>query len=133
MGAFENNLTEEQKNDPRYAFRVFMIHKTANRAPGADLAVELIRPGSDVAEKFTMALKEVEKKKFLPTDIVKAMQSEGFIQFTVNCHTKLWKHLKAKEPAKGYGAVAVGKQWCWYATWMERVREECEGNRGKYS
>lgn len=133
MGAFENNLTEEQKNDPRYAFRVFMIHKTANRAPGADLAVELIRPGSDVAEKFTMALKEVEKKKFLPTDIVKAMQSEGFIQFTMNCHTKLWKHLKAKEPAKGYGAVAVGKQWCWYATWMERVREECEGNRGKYS
>ena len=133
MGAFENNLTEEQKNDPRYAFRVFMIHKTANRAPGADLAVELIRPGSDVAEKFTMALKEVEKKKFLPTDIVKAMQSEGFIQFTMNCHTKLWKQLRAKEPAKGYGAVAVGKQWCWYATWMERVREECEGNRGKYS
>ena len=133
MGAFENSLTQEQKNDPRYAFRVFMLHKTANRASGADLAVELIQPGTDVAQKFALALKEVEKKKFLPSEIVDFMRSEGFAKFTMDSHTKLWKQLKAKEPAKGYGAVVVSKQWCWYETWLKKVREECEGNRGKYS
>lgn len=55
MDAFERQLTPEQQADPRFAFRVFMVHKTANRAPGADLAVELVPPGSDIAEKFNLA------------------------------------------------------------------------------
>lgn len=47
-------------------------------------------------------------------------------RFTMDSHTKLWKKLDAKNPAKGYGAVAVRKTWCWYETWLNRVREECE-------
>lgn len=132
MEAFENKLTPEQQGDPRFAFRVFMVHKTANRAPGADLAVELIPPGSDIAEKFHMALKEVEKRKFLPTEIVAAMQAEGWDRFTMDSHTKLWKRLNAKDPAKSYGAIAVGKQWCWYETWLNRVREECQQHPDVY-
>lgn len=50
--------------DPRFANRVFMVHKTANRAPGADLAVEVVPLGSELAEKFNLALKEVEKRKY---------------------------------------------------------------------
>lgn len=132
MDAFEGKLTPEQHADSRYAFRVFMIHKTANRAPSADLAVELVPPGSDVAEKFNIALKEVEKKKYLPTDIVNLMKAEGWDRFTMDSHTKLWKQLDARNPSKGYGAIAVGKTWCWYDTWLARVREECEQNPGKY-
>lgn len=126
MDNFEQKLTPEQQADPRFAFRVFMVNKTANRAPGADLAVEIVPPGSDVDQKFNMALKEVEKKKYLPAAIVKAMKDEGFDRFTMDSHTKLWKRLGAKDPAKGYGAIAVGNQWCWYETWLNRVREECE-------
>ncbi len=133
MRDFESKLTQEQKEDPRYAFPVFMVPKFANRAPGADLAVGLVPPGSDVAEKFVMAIKEVEKKKFLPGEIVRTMKKEDFNRFTMHCHTKLWNKLGAKDPAKGYGAIAVGKQWCWYKSWLKRVREECEGNRDKYS
>jgi hypothetical protein len=33
MGTFERQLTPEQQADPRFAFRVFMVHRTANRAP----------------------------------------------------------------------------------------------------
>lgn len=132
MDNFEQNLTPEQLADPRFAFRVFMVHKTANRSPGADLAVELVQPGSDIAEKFNMALKEVEKKKYLPKANVKAIADEGWDQFTMDSHTKLWKRLGAKDPAKGYGAVAVGKLWCWYDTWLNRVREECEGRPDIY-
>jgi hypothetical protein len=35
----------------------------------------------------------------------------------------LWQRLPTKDLAKGYGAVAVGKQWGWYETWLNRVRE----------
>lgn len=126
MDAFEQHLTPEQQADPRFAFRVFMIHKTANRAPNADLAVEIVPPGSEVAEKFRIALKEVEKKKYLPGEIVNIMKSEGWDKFTMDSHTKLWKKLDAKNPTKGYGAIAVGKTWCWYESWLMRVREECQ-------
>lgn len=132
MDGLENKLTPEQQADPRYAFRVFMVHKTANRAPGADLAVEIIPLGSEVAEKFSLALKEVEKKKYLPTEIVAQMKAEGWLLFSIEKHTNLWKKLKAKDAAKGFGAVAFGKQWCWYDTWVKRVREECEQYPARY-
>jgi Protein of unknown function (DUF3644) len=126
MDTFEQQLTPEQQADPRFAFRVFMVHKTANRVGGSDLAVELVAPGSDIAEKFNLALKEVEKPKYLPNEIVRIIRREGWNRFTIDSHTKLWKRLDAKNPAKGYGAVALGQQWGWYETWLNRVREECE-------
>ena len=132
MDGFERHLTREQQADPRYAFRVFMVNKTANRAPSADLAVEIVPPGSELSEKFNIALKEVEKKKYLPSEIVNQMKAEGWDRFTMDSHTKLWKKLDAKNPAKGYGAVAVGKTWCWYETWLNRVRQECEQHPNRY-
>ncbi len=132
MADFENRLTPEQRADPRFAFRVFMVHKAANRAPEADLAVELIPPGSEIAAKSNLALKEVEKRKYLPSEIVTSMQAEGWYCFTMDSQTKLWKRLAAKDPAKAYGAVAVGKQWCWYVPWLNRVREECEQHPDQY-
>jgi hypothetical protein len=132
MDGFENRLTPEQQADPRFAFRVYMVGRTANRAPGADLAVELVPPGSDMAEKINIALKEVEKKKYLPGEIVAQIKTEGWNRFTMDSHTRLWKRLDAKNPTKGYGAIAVGNTWCWYETWLSRVREECEANPEKY-
>jgi hypothetical protein len=132
MDGFEGRLTPEQQTDPRYAFRVFMVGRTANRAPSADLAVEIVPPGSEVAEKFNIALKEVEKKKYLPSEIVNQMKAEGWNRFTMDSHTKLWKKLDAKNPTKGYGAIAVGKTWCWYDAWLNRVREECEQHPDRY-
>ena len=132
MEGFERHLTPEQQADPRYALRAFMILKTANRAPSSDLAVEIVPPGSEVAEKFNVALKEVEKKKYLPSEIVTIIQAEGWNRFTMDSHTKLWKRLNAKDPAKGFGAVAVGKVWCWYENWLERVRLECRENPDRY-
>jgi Protein of unknown function (DUF3644) len=125
MDGFEKHLTPEQQSDPRFAYRVYMIHRTANRAPGADLAVEIVPPGSEIDKKITMALKEVEKRKYLPTEIVSIINAEGWDLFTMDSHTKLWKRLDAKNPAKGFGAVAVGKQWCWYETWLDQIRKEC--------
>lgn len=132
METFENKLTAEQKDDPKFAYRVYMFRKTANRNPSADFAVELIEPDSEVGERFGMALKEVEKRKYLPSQIVNILQSDGHKGFGMHQHTELWKRLDAKNPAKNYGAIAVGKQWCWYETWLNRAREECEQNPDLY-
>ncbi len=133
MNGFEGRLTPEQQADPRYAFRVFTVGRTANRGPSADLAVEIVPPGSQVAEKFNIALEEVEKKKYLPGDIVGQLKTEGFDRFTMDSHTRLWKTARRRRiPAKGYGAVAVGKVWCWYDRWLDRVREECEQHPDRY-
>ncbi|MEE4538887.1 MAG: DUF3644 domain-containing protein, partial [Erythrobacter sp.] len=132
MNDFEARLTPEQQADPQYAFRVYMVGRTANRAPGADLAVELVAPGSEVDEKFNIALKEVEKRKYLPKEIVTQMQAEEWDRFNMHSHTLLWKKLDAKNPNKPYGAFAVGNTWCWYETWLDRVREECERNPQRY-
>ena len=112
MEDFEHHLTPEQQADRRYAYRVFMITKTANRAPSSDLAVEIVPPGSEISEKFNIALKEVEKRKYLPSEIVKQIQAEGWDRFTMKSHTDLWQKLEAKNPAKAYGTIAVGKTWC---------------------
>ncbi len=132
MDSFEKNLTPEQQQDPRYAYRVYLIQKTANRAPSADIAVELVPPGSEIAEKFSIALKEVEKKKYLPSEIVSIMKKDGWNLFTLDRPPRLWKSLSAKDPAKGYGTFAVGRQWCWYETWLTRVREECDQHPDNY-
>jgi hypothetical protein len=47
-------------------------------------------------------------------------------------HTKFLKKLDAKNSAKGYGAIAVGKTWCWYDPWLNRVREDCEQHPDRY-
>ena len=132
MDVFEKRLTPEQQADPRFAFRVFMVHRTANRSPGADMAVELVPPGSNVAEKMNIVLKEVEKRKYLPSEVAALVKNEGWDRFTMDSHTKLWKQLDAKNPTKAYGAVAVGKTWCWYETWVNRVREECQQHPERY-
>ncbi len=78
------------------------MRKTANRTSSADLAVEFIKPDSaEAAEINRVLLKEVEKPKFRPTQIVKMMMDEGFSRFTMHSHSELWKSLNAQDPAKG--------------------------------
>jgi hypothetical protein len=111
MYTFERELTDEQRADPRFAFRVLMVHRTATRPSGADLAVELVAPGSAEASEINT--------------------TGGYRKFTIARHTELWQKLKSKDPAKSFG-VTVGKQWYWYETWLTRVREESQKQPALY-
>ena len=64
--------------------------------------------------------KEVEKPKYLPSDVVRIAQEAGFTSFTIRRHTDLWKKEEAKNPGKGYG-IMVSKQWYWYQRWVDFV------------
>ena len=133
MDSFHQRLSPEEQGDPRFAYRVAFVPKVVNRASTADLAIEFIKPDSDEAIQINQVLlKEVERPKYLPMQIVKAMKAEGYSGFTVGRHTDLWQSLKAKETAKGYGVQIFGGQWCWYETWLNRVREHCHENADRY-
>lgn len=134
MEGFRDSLTDAELADPRFAYRVAFVPKVVNRANAADVAVEFIKPGSDEAAEINrVLLKEVEKTKYRPSQIVAATQAGGYPRFTMGRHTDLWKELAAQDPAKGFGVRMLDGQWYWYETWMTRVRAHCEENAARYS
>ena len=77
--------------------------------------------------------KEVERKKYRPSDIVKVVKEAGFSKFRVNPeHVKMWQSEDAKNPGKGYGTEVAGGVWFWYDTWLKKCLELCEAEKGKY-
>ena len=132
---FDSKLTDEEFNDPRFAYRVLFVAKSANRKGQADRVIEFVAPGSALAKNINTeyaVIKEREKPKYLPSQIVKMMHNEGFPGFNMYHHTQLWKSLDAKNPGKGYG-IKVVKTWYWYDRWVEVVRKHCKENRGLYN
>lgn len=132
---FDSSLTEEEYNHPRYAYRVLFVPKTANRKGQADQVIEFVKADSELAKgvnaQYTV-IKETERKKYLPGEIVSVMQAEGFQKFNMHAHTLLWKAEDAKNLANGLG-TKVAKTWYWYESWLEKVRNHCAGNGAKYA
>jgi len=132
---FDGELTDEEFNDPRFAYRVLFVAKSANRKGQADRVIEFVSPDSPLAKNVNTeyaVIKEREKPKYLPSQIVKMMHNEGFPGFNMYHHTQLWKSLDAKNPGKGYG-IKVVNTWYWYERWIEVVRKHCKENRSLYN
>lgn len=131
---FEGQLTEEEFNSPRFAYRVLFVAKTANRKGQADQVIEFVKADSAFAQQVNQTytvIKETERPKHLPSGIVRLMKEEGFPQFSMTAHTDLWKQLDGKNPGKGLGTL-VQKTWYWYDTWIEEVRRHCQENFARY-
>ncbi len=131
---FDGQLSENEFNSPQFAYRVLFIAKTANRKGQADQVIEFIKADSPLAEninKTYTVIKETERPKYLPKDVVKIMQQEGFLRFNMSEHTKLWQDKEAKDSGKGFG-VKVATTWYWYEAWIQEVRKHCQQFREKY-
>lgn len=89
-------------------------------------------PLADKANVEYAVIKETERKKYTPAQVVAVVQAEGFAKFKMHQHTKLWQSLDAKNPAKGLGVNVAGKYWHWYESWVEIVRQHCKDNRNEY-
>lgn len=127
VAKFENVLSSEYLSDSRYEYKVFFVPITSNREGQADKVIEFIKSDSPLAEgreKTFAVLKETEKKKFLPKEIVDLMKEKGYSKFTINKHTEIWKARGAKNPSLGYG-VQVSKTWYWYQNWVKMVEDYC--------
>lgn len=134
METFHNGLSAAEQADPQFAYRVAFVPKVGNRASNADLAVEFLKADSEEAKEINrVLLKEVEKRRYTPTQVVEMMNGEGFPNFKINHHTELWQALDAKSVAKNFGCAGDYKgTWVWYDAWVARVRAHCQEQGEKY-
>lgn len=116
----EQNMSEADYNDPRYSYRVYVAAKTINNKNKADQAVTFAAAGTDIE----MAIREVERPKYKPSQIVEMMKKEGFGGFTLygkGGFVAFWKRLNAKRPSEGYG-IEIAGEWYWYDKMVGEVR-----------
>jgi hypothetical protein len=134
IARFDRDLTADELNSERFAFRMLFVPKLVGKPGQADEVIEFLKPDSELAQAVNrdyVAFKEVERPKYLPGEIVRMMQAEGYPRFTVHWHTELWRSRDAKDPARGWG-VAIAHAWYWYSSWVEIVRKHCEEHANQY-
>ena len=130
---FERGMSEEDYNDPRFSYRVAFIRKLANGRTSADRLVEFVPAGAMAEEMNRVYVKETEKIKFRPKQIVDLMKAEGYKGFTMHQHTDLWQALDAKRPDGQFGTMVAETTWLWYPSWITVVRKHCEENAARYA
>lgn len=134
IAEFDGALDHNSFNSPKYSYRLLFKRKVVGKPGQADKVVEFIDPKSELAQtidKEYWVKKEVERQKFVPSQIVKLMRDEGYSKFSMHYHTELWKAEDAKKPGKGLG-VTVANAWYWYEPWVEIVRKHCVAHASKY-
>lgn len=131
---FDGALLEQEYNSPRFAYRVLFVAKTANHKGQADRVIEFVKADSELAKQVNTqytTIKEIERTKYLPGQIVKQMKEKGYLMFNMHYHTIFWQNLSAKNPEKGYG-VNVAGTWYWYEKWLKEVEKHCQENKDSY-
>ena len=130
ISEFDESISDEEFNSPQYAYRVLYLRKIVNKKGQADEVIEFLSEDSPEAQGLNKAIVHIrdrEKPKFLPGNIVKLMKEKGFSQFSMSKHADLWRERDAKNPAKGFG-VQVATTWYWYDNWLSEVENHCKNN-----
>jgi len=132
---FDSELPEDEYGSQKYAYRILFVPKTANRKGQADRVIEFVRSDSPLAEglnkQYTL-IKETEKKKFLPSQVVAMMHASGYKKFKMHDHTVLMRKYDSKNPKNGFGVMVADKHWHYYENWVELVRSYCSDNSDRY-
>jgi len=123
---FEGELTQEEYDDPRFAFRLVFTRKVVSKKGQADRAVEFVKPGDPGAEDIgteRWLIKDTERSKYRVKTVIRMVESAGYI-FRKYEHTQLWRTRDAKNPAKGLGVWVAG-EWFWYESWVDECKTYC--------
>ena len=131
---FDGRLTDEIWNSPYFRRKYLFLPVVVGKRGQADEVIEFYKPSAELASSIAdehgrIVIREVERSKFTPTEIVDMMKAEGFIKFRIHEHTTLWQARDAKKPGYGFG-VSVGGRWFWYERWIPIVRNYCEERWG---
>lgn len=124
---FEGDMTQEEYDDPRFAFRLLFTRKVVSKKGQADRAVEFVKPGDPGADDIIperWLIKDTERPKYRRKDVFDLLKKAGY-SMGQSEHTDLWHALDAKNPGKGYGVMVAGS-WYWYDTWVEECKRHCQ-------
>ncbi|TLD80882.1 DUF3644 domain-containing protein [Helicobacter sp. MIT 05-5293] len=132
---FDDSLSDDEFNSPKFSYRILFIPKSVNHRGQADKVIEFIKSDSQLAQEINQSyaksyafVKETEKEKFLPKHIVELMKDKGYTNFSIHKHTDLWRSKKAKESNLHYGVNVEGK-WYWYKKWVDEVERYCQEHK----
>lgn len=131
---FDGVLTAEEFASAKFAYRVIFVPKTANHPNQADQVITFVKADSELAKSVNATysvIRETERPKWLPSQIVAKVKDEGFPKFGMAQYSNLWRSCDGKNPTNGFG-VLVAKTWYWYDTWLTYVRKHCADNSGMY-
>lgn len=131
---FDGALDPEEFASTKFAYRVIFVPKTTNHPNQADQVITFVKADSEIAKTANAAyavIRETERPKWLPSQILVKIKAEGFSRFLMSHHTDLWKNRDARNTSKGYG-VQIAKTWYWYDTWLTEVRKHCDANAEAY-
>ncbi|MGO4571809.1 DUF3644 domain-containing protein [Microvirga sp. 2TAF3] len=121
----DKQVGEEIRANTKFAFKVIFVEQACNHPGQADQVVSFVRAGTHEAEEIQrVLLREIERPKYKPSQIVIAMQKKGFKEFNIPQHTLLWRKHDAKNPKKGFGVMLADKQWYYYKEWLKIVEDE---------
>lgn len=135
IDTFEKDLTAEQMEDPAYRMKVAFVPVVAKTPGAADSAIEFVASGSAAAAEIGQVIfKEVSKRRYPPSGVVKRVQEFGYPKFQLKHHTPLWQSLDAKNKGnKGYGTHGdYPGSWVWFDKWVDRVIEHCDEQGDKF-
>jgi len=130
---FNEGLSDVQKEDQAFKIQYFLLEKNVAKKNKSDQVIEFVKASSDIGSEANRILfKDREHDKLKPSQVVQLMNDEGFINFSMHQHTKLWQSIGAKEEGKSFGVLLSDNQWYWYNSWVERVREHCNEHADIY-
>ena len=134
---FHAELSEEEMKSPYFRRRFLFVPIVTSKKAQADEVVQFVPFDSDLGKAINdkhlqVMLKEVERPKHLPSEIVKLMNEEGYTLFKMHQHTQFWKKMDGRNSGKGYG-VMVARTWYWYDRWVDEVRKHCAANQNLYT
>ena len=109
--------------DTTYTFAIY-YGLVANSKSQSDLAGR-IPVASDKEEEIKDIIRENEKPKFLPAAIVAYINKQGFLEFGMRNHTKLWQENKKlfRTQENKFG-VDISGTWYWYEKWKQHVLQK---------
>lgn len=133
--SFENSLTTDEIGNVHYAYRVVFTRVDGKRKNNlTDEAITFLSEddprAKDLKTKYAV-IKEVEKKKYTSTEILKQMHEKGYDWLTVPKMTDYWKNQLGSRD--NYGIYITKSQWLWYENWLPEIEKFCQSENEIYS
>ncbi len=106
--SFRSELPDAVYSDPSYSFRVYLIPKVGNHESSSDLAFEFVKydPGKPddmkALEHQVTLIRDrqvpvANAGKYKPSSVAEKVAEKLGREFSVNHHTRAWKHYKVRE------------------------------------
>jgi hypothetical protein len=121
IDTYRSELPSSLYEDPKFAFRVFLIPKAGNHATSSDLAFEFVKYDPTQPDAMAQLQKQIALVKerqvpvvnanlLLPSEVIEAVAGKIGRPFTMHHHTLAWRHFKVRR--SGFDPSGCNPKYC---------------------